>query len=142
MSAPRKTKFVLSLLAGVLTACATPGPTTAPSSTADDSAKPVVVALTNDAQQAQRQGRYVQAVAYLERALRIEPNNSGLWHRLASVRYAQGRYQQAVHMAAKSNSLAGTNHDLQRRNWLLMAEAWTALGRTDKADAARRNAEN
>ena len=141
MSVLRKIVLPMVPLGILLVACTTTGPESRPAEVPTDSSKPVVVALANDAQRAQEQGRYEQAASYLERALRIDPTDALLWHRLAKVRFSQGRLQQAVHLAAKSNSVAGTNQALQRRNWRLLADAWTALGREDKAEAARRRAQ-
>ncbi len=130
--------FPLLFSSAVLVACTTTGPQPVSSPAPTANAKPVVVALAADAHRAQQQGRHEQAAQYLERALRIEPNDPELWHRLAHVRYAQSRYQQAVHLAAKSNALAGDKHDLRRRNWQMIADAWAALGQPEKAAAARR----
>lgn len=61
-------------------------------------------------------GHWEQAAALLERALRIEPRNAHLWHRLAQVRLQQERYAQAASLARKSNVLAGDDKQLQLEN--------------------------
>lgn len=96
---------------------------------------PAVVALLNDAQQQAQAGHRGRAVAVLERALRIEPRNPVLWHRLASLRLQQQRYGQAESLALKSNSLAGSDEALRARNWQVIAEA--RQGRGDSAGARR-----
>lgn len=100
-------------------------------------ANPAVVALLNSADAKEQAGHYEQAAATLERALRLEPRNAMLWHRLARVRLHQGQWQVAVDTAAKSNSLAGGNADLQARNWAAIAEAKERLGDRQGAEAAR-----
>lgn len=83
------------------------------------------------------QGDTQSAVGSLERALRIEPRNAVLWSRLAEVRFEQQNWQQAIQMAAKSNTLAPANSALRRQNWNLMASAYTALGQDDQAEKFR-----
>lgn len=80
-----------------------------------DSGRAVATLLTKVEQHAQ-QGEWERAAALLERALRIEPRNAQLWHRLAKVRLQQGRYGMAENLAEKSNALAGDNTGLKRRN--------------------------
>ncbi len=74
-------------------------------------------------------GQWEQAAALLERALRIEPRNAWLWHHLATVRFRQGRYAQAVSLANKSSSLAPGNTGLQEKNHRLIEEARQAAER-------------
>lgn len=64
-----------------------------------------------------------RAAALLERALRIEPRNAQLWHRLAQVRLQQGQYHLAASLAQKSNALAGDNIQLQQKNTRLLKQA-------------------
>lgn len=73
-------------------------------------------------------GRLPNAVASLERALRIEPKNPRLWRELARVRLQEGEYAQAENLAARSNSWAGADNDLRAENWRLIAEARAARG--------------
>ncbi len=63
------------------------------------------------------------AVATLERALRLEPKNPIIWHRLALVRQQQGRLAQAADLAAKSNTLLGENDPLRIQNDGLIVKA-------------------
>jgi hypothetical protein len=60
-----------------------------------------------------------------------------LWHRLARVRLKQGQWQTAVDTAAKSNSLAGGNAELQAWNWAVIAEAKERQGDRLGAQDAR-----
>jgi tetratricopeptide (TPR) repeat protein len=68
-----------------------------------------------------RVGNWTRRAQPLERALRIEPRNAGIWHDLAQIRLHQGQYQQAESLASKSNNLAGSNRALQARNWKLIS---------------------
>ncbi|MBL1278398.1 MAG: tetratricopeptide repeat protein [Ectothiorhodospiraceae bacterium] len=74
---------------------------------------------------------FERAAALIERALRIEPRNAHLWHRLASVRLQQGKYAQAESLAQKSSSLAKGNEELQQRN-LELIDAARMLAEDDK----------
>jgi predicted Zn-dependent protease len=102
---------------------------------------PAVLALLNNAEAQEQAGQFEQAAAALERALRLEPRNAMLWHRLARLRLSQGQWQTAVDLAAKSNSLAGGNGDLQARNWQVIAVAKERQGDRDGAREARARVE-
>jgi tetratricopeptide (TPR) repeat protein len=82
-----------------------------------------VVALLDQAEDYHRAGDINNEAATIERALRIDSRNAGLWHRLAAVRLEQGRPQEAEQLALKSNALAGDNRALQVSNWQLVARA-------------------
>ena len=71
-------------------------------------------------------GRLPNAAATLERALRIEPRNARLWHELAQVRLRQRDYAQAESLAARSNTLAGSDAELRAMNDRLVEEARAA----------------
>ena len=114
-----------------------PAPVPAPESQSPAAAAPPVVALLDSAAAKERAGHLEQAAATLERALRLEPRNAMLWHRLARLRLKQGQWQNAVELAAKSNSLAGSDSKLQSWNWAVIAEAKERLGDKQGAAAAR-----
>lgn len=80
-------------------------------------------------------GDWDSAANSLERALRLEPRNALLWSRLAGIRYQQKDWQQAIQLAAKSNTLVGDSLDLRRQNWNMMANAYDAQG--DSASAQK-----
>ena len=94
---------------------------------------PVAQSLQATSDTQSRAGEWDSAANSLERALRLEPNNALLWSRLAGVRFQQQDWQQAVQLAAKSNTLAANDDNLRRRNWNMMANAYDALGDTDSA---------
>jgi predicted Zn-dependent protease len=118
---------------------ATPQPAPRPSEPAPP-ANAAVVALLDTADQRARAGNLDNAAAVLERALRLEPQNPLLWHRLATVRLQQGEFTQAASLAAKSNTLAGNNRQLQASNWDTIAQAKEQLGDATAARAAREKA--
>jgi tetratricopeptide (TPR) repeat protein len=97
----------------------------------------VIVALLDDADNLANAGKSEQAAAMIERALRIEPRNALLWHRLALIRIQQQQWQQAITMARKSNALATNNDKLKSENWGVIALAYDKLGIKQKANEAR-----
>ncbi|MCY4453996.1 MAG: tetratricopeptide repeat protein [Immundisolibacterales bacterium] len=100
-----------------------------------------VLALLASAREAREAGRYGRAAAALERALKVEPRNPRLWHRLALVRFRQGRPADAAALALRSLSLTGDDADLESRNLRLIAAARHALGDEEGAREALRRAE-
>jgi len=103
----------------------------------DNQKETVIASLINDAEQYSNQGKTEQAVATIERALRIEPKNALLWHQLAAARMQQQQWKQAIVMARKSNALAVANKRLKSDNWALIAAAYDNLGDKKKANEAR-----
>lgn len=99
--------------------------------------EPVIIALLADADKFSGQGQSAKAAATIERALRIEPRNALLWHRLSVVRLQQQQWQQAIVMARKSIALAGNDRSLKSENWGLIAKAYDKLGDERKANEAR-----
>ena len=88
-----------------------------------------VAALLDSVDQELAAERPEQALALLERALRIEPRNAALWHYLGLANLELGHYARAEAMAAKSRSLAGGNRTLRTRNAGLTAAALRAQGK-------------
>lgn len=101
---------------------------------------PAVVALLSKADQNYKSGEYDQAVATLERALRIEPRNAKLVYKLAAVRLKQNQPRLAENLAKKAALLAGNNTMIKRRAWLLIAEARRRQGNQFGAKEARQKA--
>lgn len=99
-----------------------------------------VQSLLRSAEEQERERDLVGAVGTLERALRIEPRNAHLWHRLADLRFQQGRYTQAAGLAEKSLALAGGDSVLKRDNWRLIADSRRAAGDDAGAREAERKA--
>jgi|GEM_PF-1226403 len=69
------------------------------------------------------QGRPDLAAATLERGLRAAPKDAMLWSQLAEVQLQQKNYLQARSLAAKSNSLAGTNTAIVKKNHEIIEES-------------------
>lgn len=101
-------------------------------------AGPAVIALLDQARRQAGAGEGEQAAATLERALRIEPQNAWVWHRLAVLRLEQGRWDQAIDLATKSITLAGTDPRLLGGNWEVIARA--RAGKGDHGGAQRAHA--
>lgn len=96
------------------------------------------LALLNQSARAQNSGDHVQAVAYVERAIRLNPRQADLWLRLAELHLAQQAPEAAIQYANKSISLAGERMDWVRDAWLLIADACEAQGDQAAADEIRR----
>lgn len=99
-----------------------------------------VAALLDSADKYVKSNQLDKAGASLERALRIEPRNAGIWHDLAQIRLHQGQYQQAESLASKSNNLASGNRTLQARNWKVIASARKSSGNVGGAEEAEAQA--
>jgi tetratricopeptide (TPR) repeat protein len=87
---------------------------------------PAVESLFTEAKIYYETGRYEQAAALLERALRIEPRNPILWYHLAVVRFAQQDWKRAGNLAEKSNALTGNERkyrQLRTRNLTVITRA-------------------
>ncbi|MFH1215033.1 MAG: tetratricopeptide repeat protein [Pseudomonadota bacterium] len=98
--------------------------------------------LLAEADRALGAGDFNRAELQMERALRVEPRNARVWHTMAQVRYGQGNYGQAVQFCLKSNSLAGQDRALKKRNWSLMAQAYSGLSDSAGAEEARRRVQS
>ena len=116
----------LVLLALVLSACAqlpgTPG-SGSPASTREPAPTPEAgspppasptAALLEQGRRQSADGEFDQAVASLERALRIEPGNPWLWLELAQIHRSAGNDPQADAHARKALSLAGTDRTAEQ----------------------------
>ena len=99
-----------------------------------------MIALLDRARLDNGSGQREAAGASLERALRIEPRNAWLWHELAQLRHAQGQYAQAISLAQKSNSFAGSDRRLQAWNWRVIGNARVAQGNTSAGEQALKHA--
>jgi Flp pilus assembly protein TadD len=96
--------------------------------------------LLQTARTQQQAGNLTEAVATVERALRIEPRNARLWNQLAHLRLEQQQPALAAELAAKSNVLAAADVELKRDNWLLIGQARRATGDIEGARTAEQKA--
>ena len=109
---------ILVLLAVALSACAqlpgmtgtagTQEPAPLPEADGPAPASPTAALLEQGRRQS-ADGEYDQAVASVERALRIEPGIPWLWLELAQIHRSAGNARQADGHARKALSLAGTD---------------------------------
>ncbi|MGH8478773.1 MAG: tetratricopeptide repeat protein [Gammaproteobacteria bacterium] len=96
--------------------------------------------LLTRAQSLAHAGKSEEAAATLERAIRIEPRNPWLWHRLAVLRLQEGQHSLAIELAKKSNVLARGNRRLLVGNWLVVGKARAGLSDAEGAARARARA--
>jgi tetratricopeptide (TPR) repeat protein len=87
------------------------------------SVSPAVGALVIAANKNSQSGDLDSAVATIERARSIEPNNAGLYYRLALLRLKQSKPKMAEELAKKSALLASGDRQLKKHSWLLVAHA-------------------
>lgn len=80
-------------------------------------------ALLTQSRGHQAAGRYEQAAASIERALRIEPRQPVLWLELGNIRLKEGDFAQAESMGRKALSLATGDATLTARAEQLIATA-------------------
>lgn len=102
---------------------------------------PAVVSLHQQAASESNQGRFDNAVAVLERALRIEPRNAFIWSSLARAHQQAGSPELAMNAASRALSFARGNPFLEETIWQTMAQARAAAGDAASADAARDRAQ-
>jgi predicted Zn-dependent protease len=82
-------------------------------------------------------GRHDEAIAYVERALRIHGDDVELWLRLAELQLAASRPGNAEQLAQRAIAMAGSRTDWQRRGWLIVADAREAQGDAEEAERIR-----
>ena len=80
-------------------------------------------ALLNQSRVHQAAGRYEQAAASIERALRIDPRPPVLWLELGNIRLKEGDFTQAEGMGRKALSLSAGDAALTARAEQLIATA-------------------
>lgn len=78
---------------------------------------PAVKQLTAQAYEAERSGQYDQAGSYLERALRIDPEDPQLLQHMAEVQLQKMEYQQALNFATRSYDTGPRVGEICSRNW-------------------------
>jgi tetratricopeptide (TPR) repeat protein len=122
-------------------ACGRLAPAAPTSRAAEPGAGPAPMVLLKRAQALANTGKSAEAVATLERAIRIEPRNPWLWHRLAVLRLQEGQHSPAIELAKRSNVLARGNRRLLAGNWLLVGKARAGLRDVEGAARARARAQ-
>lgn len=103
---------------------------------------PAVVALVTEADRDRNSGDLDAAIVVMERALRIDSRNPTLTYKLAQLRIKQNKPQLAEELAGKAALLAGSDLDLKRKSWLLIAEARQMQQNYQGAKEAKSKAES
>jgi tetratricopeptide (TPR) repeat protein len=86
-------------------------------------------------------GEYPAAIATLERAVRIEPDNPLVWLELGQTQLSARNAPQAESMGRKALALATGNSSVQSNAWRLIGDALRARGRdVDASEAYQRAA--
>ncbi len=116
-------------------ATATQPPSTPAVDTPDTSN--ATLALLQQSQRAATSGATNEAIAYLERAIRIEPRRADLWLQLAALEVTNQQHRTAIAYANKALTLAGNRVDWQRDAWLIIADAKAAEGDLEAASQIR-----
>lgn len=101
---------------------------------------PASDALVTQARRQSAAGEFPAAIATLERALRIEPDNPLVWIELGQIHLASGNHAQAHSMGRKAAQLATGDPRAQSSAWRLIAAALRAQGRNQEALEAERRA--
>lgn len=86
------------------------------------------LALLKQSDRAESSGETEEAVAYVERAIRLNPRQADLWLRLAELQLVREDPAAAVQFANKAIALAGRRMDWVREAWLVIADARAAQG--------------
>jgi tetratricopeptide (TPR) repeat protein len=114
---------VLSACAGLPGGTAPPPVATPPAGGPGAAQRPSPAASNSLLEQSRRErdaGRYGEATAVVERALRIEPNNPWLWIELGEIKREEGDLAQAEAMARKALTLAGGDRNIEARAFALI----------------------
>lgn len=100
---------------------------------------PAVKQLTGQAREAESQGDLVRAGSYIERALRIQPQDPQLLQFMAEIKLQERDYQQALNFAVKSYDTGPRVGEICSRNWRTISVAREYLGdRGGASDAEAR----
>lgn len=84
---------------------------------------PAVKQLTAQAEGAEKAGDLDQATGYLERALRIEPQDPQLLQHMAEIKLQKQDYQQALNFAVRSYDSGPRVGEICSRNWRTISVA-------------------
>lgn len=116
-----KRVWLLAIIAVLLNACSIQPP---------KEGEPVGPAevLLAQAQENVAQGEHDQAIALIERALRLEPRKAEAWLELARVRYETGDLGRAENFARRALQFAGGDQALARASRALLEKIRAAQG--------------
>jgi tetratricopeptide (TPR) repeat protein len=116
-----------------------PGVIAAPGSTAQPRPRPAspTLALLRQSERSAEGGDLDAAIAYVERAIRLDARDASLWLRLARLQLAADRPARAEQLAHKALALSGEQRSRQREAWLVVADAREAQGDAERAAEIR-----
>jgi tetratricopeptide (TPR) repeat protein len=95
----------------------------APAPRAQSDARSASEARLEQSREQRAAGSYPQAAASIERALRIDPNNPGLWLELGEIQLASGNAAQAASLARKALTLSNGDRSVEARAERLLRAA-------------------
>lgn len=101
---------------------------------------PAALSLIQEADRMLAQGNAPAAIARLERAQRIAPRSSEVYFKLSEAYVASNQLGTAEQFTLKGLSLAGSDAQMQRAGWLLLADIRRARGNVAGADQAEARA--
>jgi tetratricopeptide (TPR) repeat protein len=101
---------------------------------------PAVKQLTALAHDAENEGRFDQAGSYLERALRIDPEDPQVLQHMAEVQLQKREYQQALNFAVRSYDTGPRVGEICSRNWRTISVAREHLQDRKGASEAEKRA--
>ena len=95
------------------------------------------LALLQQSQRAVGEGNLDEAIAYVERAIRMNPKDPELWLRLAELQLSADHPASAAQVAQKAIALSGSGTEVQRKAWLVVADARERQGNAEEAARIR-----
>ncbi|MBK8960953.1 MAG: tetratricopeptide repeat protein [Proteobacteria bacterium] len=101
---------------------------------------PAVQSLVNAANDAAAEQNWDRAQAALERAVKLAPSKSSLWHQLAYTHLKSGDLERAREVVQRALSLAANDGHENVAAWRLLGDIEQARGDTGAAQMARANA--
>lgn len=103
--------------------------------------KPAVVQLVAQAKSAEGAGNLDQASGFIERALRIQPQDPQLLQQMAEIKLQEADYSQALNFATRSYESGPRVGEICSRNWRTISVAKESLqdmsGATEAAARAK-----
>jgi len=114
-----------------------PEPEPAPTVRTPVDAERPTLALLRQSERSADSGDVEGAIAYVERAIRLDSRDAELWLRLARLQLTANRPTIAEQLAHKAIALSRQQRDHERQGWLLVADAREAQGDRDGATQIR-----
>lgn len=118
--------YTLILITLIATGCST-----APMQPSELNSGPAAQ-LISQADMMQQMGDYNNAIALVERAVRIDPRNAYAWHRLANLNLLNSKLDKAEQFALRSNQFAAGNKELLEANQNIINEVNRLRGKGTK----------